>query len=290
VIQLQALSAQKATQDILKQTEISPFVLERLWREAMVARKLLWVERQLHQAATALKTLLKEAFTVKGDDYGLATVRQLIVDTYSEALLQQGDLKALATLAATHKQPYWQGYASFLQGRMGLAHKQWCHSSHLSTKETPSWEETVLAMAQLTLTYWPHYLHLRNRLEQTVTDLYRTQQLEPLDRVLSYLDSFAQVNGEVYKLAGRALLYQGEWGVSLQLLHKAVQQQPFDAETYYHLGEWYVANRQWESATRCLRQTLFIYPDYLPAQWLLHSFTPLSSPEAASESGWPQSA
>lgn len=270
--------------------QMEAFQLEALFRQVSTARQQVWqpekavsvIEIQacvqacqtvLQAVAKAKKTGSTKARTSAEESVqGIVWqgVQQYALDTLANITLHTRHYSVLQQVLQQHPSPYWQGKLALLQGKFGTAHKHWQKLAP-TPQHHPHWEETLLTVVQQELSHWPHYLHLRNRLEEVVQELYHTQQPEPLDALLRYLEAFAQINGEVYKLVGRAFLYCGVWSLSLQLLHKALQHQPFDAETYYHLGEWYVANRQWVQAKRCLQQTLMIYPSYSPAQWLLAS-------------------
>ncbi|MFN8615186.1 MAG: hypothetical protein U0003_04670 [Vampirovibrionales bacterium] len=88
-----------------------------------------------------------------------------------------------------------------------------------------------------------------------------------------------QINPEVPKLMGRALLHANQPENRCTLLLLGQQTVPNDVEVYFHLGQCYQALGNIPAAQRCLNQCLLMSPDFRPAQWLLDSLVTPPSPQ-----------
>jgi tetratricopeptide (TPR) repeat protein len=227
-------------------------------------------------------------------------LNHLLVDTASEAYLASGQYQRAAKLLERYNLPERAGWAWILAGDLQQAFHQWQpflvqaqavavsasittaspeeHPTKASSSVVPltpqlasqaGWLVTQWGLLNNQFYQWPTLLQLRNALENDLTQLIQAERLTVVDAYLAKLDWLAQVNIECYKLVGRSLLYLGLFNPAYQLLLKAHATIVIDAEGYYHLGQYYVACKQYQHATLMLRQCLWVNPAYQPAQVLL---------------------
>jgi len=234
------------------------------WGDLMPARRALFVEKDARKALQLLPINLLEVEVSKHS----LPVQNAMIDIASQAYLQTGQLKQATLL--------WQRYGRYEQACLGfICMRQYPHARKMITALTPKrqayWAEVVLRACSNQLDVWPSFLHLRNRLEGDLMLMLRFDALDCLEQVMAYLNSFALLNPEVFKLVGRLFTTQGLLQQAYYLLQRSLEKNPLDPENYFHLGQLYLEMKQREKAKLMLRQALFINAEYTPVQDLLAS-------------------
>lgn len=239
------------------------------WETLKLARKHLWQEGN-PQAAIALLASLEGSFEHLWQ-------WRLWQDSLCNAYVLMSDWQRLEGVAQRLQHPYFWGKALLRQGRLPQAFGVWqaCRSSEAHPKHL-CWEGLLEAICADTLLEWPAFLQLRNRSEESIGDLYLGQHWDGLNAFLSYVESLSQVNPELFKLVGRALLFAGESDTAYALLQRALAVNPMDAEVYYHLGQWYALQGRVAEGIAVLKQNQWIAPNYVPAADLLAELAPPS--------------
>ena len=185
------------------------------------------------------------------------------VDCMGQALMQSAQWAAAQQHYSYFKRWELAGLCAVAQNQLPQAITLWRQQLQHQPK---AWPHSLQSLLQRNLQHWPSFLQLRCRLEYTLWVLYHSQQWPPLDLLLAYMDLLAQVNPEVYKLAGRTLLHCQQFSSAKVLLSKAQQAMVTDSENYFHLGQWYQASQQPSEAQRMFKQCLLMQPSYTPAK------------------------
>jgi tetratricopeptide (TPR) repeat protein len=228
-------------------------------------RTLLWVNKD---AKEAFKQLPINPLEVDVHHYPTA-IRHLVVDLTAEIFLQRNDVTRALLLFKKYERHEDVMLCLVAKKSYKEAEAYWQTHGKRLPNENHAWAETLVATVKGNLTFWPTFLQLRNRLE---SDVYRFGQLkayDALDNLLAYVVSFAMLNPEVYKLAGRALMFNGFQVQARPLLEQAIRNNPIDAESYFHMAQFYISNRLPHRACLLLRQVLLMNPTYTPAHALL---------------------
>jgi tetratricopeptide (TPR) repeat protein len=228
-------------------------------------RHALWVEKDTKEA---FKQLPLNPLEVDVHHYPTA-IRNLMMDLTAEIFFQRNDLTRAVLLFKKYQRHEDVVLCLVAKKAYAEAETYWKQHGITMPDGSHTWAETLMATAKGSLTFWPTFLQLRNRLE---SDVYRFGQLkayDALDNVLAYVVSFAMLNPEVYKLAGRALMFNGFQVQARPLLEQAIRNNPLDAESYFHMAQFYLTNRLPERAHLLLRQVLLMNPTYSPAEALL---------------------
>lgn len=161
---------------------------------------------------------------------------------------------------------YQAGYCAMLLGDLDRTRTLW---SRLLAERQNHWCLTLFGMITQQLQAYPTLFQIRNHIECDITALIAANQLDYLEKMLSYIDCLTQVNLETPKFTGRALMY-ADWldraGAYLIQGQKAL---PNDPEIYFHLGQYSIALQHYQEARLMLKQCLLISPTYRPAAELL---------------------
>lgn|GEM_PF-4044888 len=231
------------------------------WIDFQASRDFLWTQKSPQQALDALPV------SPLGRDLSelAAPLRALCVDLAGEAYLQLKDAHRARLVYREHKR--WE-HVAFCSVALG----DWASVRHaveqLDSKH--SWSVILESAAKGELQQWPSFLHLRNRLEGDIYTLYQLEAFDVLDNLLAYLSSFSQLNNEVFKLAGRTLITLGLHVQAGNLIKRAIEINPVDAESYYHRAQLYIACKQPRSARLLLKQVILMSPRYIPAYTLMN--------------------
>lgn len=233
------------------------------WPDFDAARHALWVAQDPKRALKLLP-----ASPLHQDISAMeAPLQRLCVDLAAEAYLQLGDAHRAriifekfehwegATFCSIALQDYEAGYATLCKH---------AESSHAL------WVQVLYYGCLGQLSTWPTFLNLRNRLESDVARLYQLEGFTQLDNLLSYLNSFSQINPEVFKYTARCLMYLGLNVQAQPLFQRAIGLSPIDAEGYFHLAELQLATQENQHALLLLKQVKQMAPFYTPA-WQLEA-------------------
>lgn len=232
--------------------------------DLLPARQALFVEKNARRALQLLpiNPLEVEVFSQT------LPVQNVLIDLASQAYLQTGQLKEATLL--------WKRYGRHEQACLGfICMRQYPPAREMITALTPKqqayWAEVVFRACSNQLDVWPSFLHLRNRLEGDLMLMFRFDALDCMEQVMAYLNSFALLNPEVFKLVGRLFTTQGLLQQAYYLLQRSLERNPLDPENYFHLGQLYLEMKQRHKAKLMLRQALLINAEYTPVQDLLAS-------------------
>jgi tetratricopeptide (TPR) repeat protein len=234
------------------------------WADLLPARHALFVEKD---ARKALQLLPIDPF-FGGLSSQSIPFQNALIDVASHAYLQTGQLKEATLL--------WKRYGRFEQACLGfICMRQYQPAREMIAALTPKrqayWAEVVFRACSNQLNVWPSFLHLRNRLEGDLMLMFRFDALDCMEQVMAYLNSFALLNPEVFKLVGRVFTANGLLQQAYFLLQRSLEKNPLDPENYFHLGQLYLEMKQRHKAKLMLRQALSINAEYTPVQDLLAS-------------------
>ncbi len=232
------------------------------WHDLQEARTALWLEGN---PAKALKSLpvnpLKQDVTTLP-----VALKNVVLDVAITAHIELKQFENACFLMQTHQR--WEPLI-LLQIGMRRVDVALQTLQHLPPKSSPYWGEHLLSISQNQLQLWPSFLQLRNRLESDIRTLFRMNALDAIDQLVGYLNSFSQLNPEVFKLVGRCFVYCELYPQAYHLLQHACRLNPLDAESYFHLGELYMRTSQKQKARIMFRQALMMNATYEPARMLL---------------------
>jgi tetratricopeptide (TPR) repeat protein len=238
------------------------------WHSFTPAREAFWVQNDAQKALTLLPVNLDDHEQVA---LLPSKIQRMAVDLIGQLRVKTGLLDDAINLYTEHQRWEQATACALYQDNASLA-VQFLEPLAQQGKTT-FWADILYCACTNQLSTWPHFLHLRNRLENDLTFFYLYNRLDYMDSLLAYLNSFAHLNPEVFKLAGRTLVYLGLREQGTYLLKQSLEQNPFDAENYYHLAECALLDGLDQDARRFLKQVCWINPAYTPARDLLHTLT-----------------
>jgi tetratricopeptide (TPR) repeat protein len=232
------------------------------WQDLHDARTALWLEENPRKALELLPlNPLKEDLSTLP-----VGMRNLVLDLAITAHIELKQLENASFLLQTHKR--WEQLV-LLQIAMRRMEQASQTLKNLPTKSASYWAEHLLAISKNQLMHWPTFLQLRNRLESDIRTFFSLNAFDAIDQLVGYLNSFSQLNPEVFKLVGRCFVYCGLYPQAYHLLQHSCKLNPVDAESYFHLGELYLRTAQKEKSRLMLTQALMMNPACEPAKVLL---------------------
>ena len=111
----------------------------------------------------------------------------------------------------------------------------------------------------------PSYLQIKCYFESFFDILLENKQNEFCDMFLKNINVLEDINCEVYKYIGRALLNNDYDELAYDYLNYAIQILDDDIEAFYMLGEYYLKYNKIDKASSCFEKILKINNLYYPA-------------------------
>lgn len=111
----------------------------------------------------------------------------------------------------------------------------------------------------------PSYLQIKCYFESFFDILLENKQNEFCDMFLKNINVLEDINCEVYKYIGRALLNNDYDELAYDYLNYAIQILDDDIEAFYMLGEYYLKYNKINKASSCFEKILKINNLYYPA-------------------------
>jgi tetratricopeptide (TPR) repeat protein len=234
------------------------------FKDFQPAREALWIEKNPN---TALQRLPINPLEQPVGSYS-PPIQNLAIDLCGEIFMQRGDLARALLLFKKYARHEEVVICLVAQKKYAEA-AAYCRSIPSEGSQYHPWRLTLMSTAQGNLNFWPSYLQLRNRLESDVHRLCQIKALDALDNLLAYVISFGLLNPEVFKLAGRTLMFNGFHVQAKRLLEQAIVTNPLDTEAYFHIAEFYKLGRKYPQARLMLKQVLLMNATYTPAAYHL---------------------
>lgn len=161
---------------------------------------------------------------------------------------------------------YQQGFCKLLQGDKASARKIW-----YSAQENSAiiWGKVLLGILDYKLEAIPTFLQVRNFAESTLHYLFKANQTEFAHKLIGAKEFLADCNIETYKYFGRVFIDNNLEDLAFDYLQKAIDVIPQDYEAYFHLGDWYLKNKNIAMAKKSYKRVLEINPYHTPAAKIL---------------------
>ena len=162
---------------------------------------------------------------------------------------------------------YEAGYCQFAVGNIKLAKQIWENSKIDSP--AINWGLSIISLINLTIPKQLSFFQIRNFLERDLDLLIKNHQIKYVENVISAADILSEYNAETYKFIGRVLLNNGYKIQSYEFFEKSRDIYYADPETHYLLAQYYISQNEYNAATKILKKSLAINPNYFPATNLL---------------------
>lgn len=182
--------------------------------------------------------------------------------------LQTNQYKEASEIYSELDLPYQQGFCELLQGHFSIAQRVW-----LGAENSPAinWARCLLDYIWGDYFQNPTFLQIRNFYELSIEYFLQANQTVYAENLINCVPDLAEVNMEVYKYTGRALLNSDYYSFCLQFFQKSAEIMPQDPEIYFHIGQYYLKCNNIVNAKFNLEKCLRLNSAYTSAELLLKS-------------------
>ena len=159
---------------------------------------------------------------------------------------------------------YELGLCYLLEGNLKETKKIWLKLDK-NKNSMINFSRSMLGFIENKIKDLPSYLQIKCYFESFFDILLENKQNEFCDMFLKNINVLEDINCEVYKYIGRALLNNDYDELAYDYLNYAIQILDDDIEAFYMLGEYYLKYNKIDKASSCFEKILKINNLYYPA-------------------------
>lgn len=125
----------------------------------------------------------------------------------------------------------------------------------------------------------PSFFQIRNFMEFTIYHLLLSKNEKHLQLLFKQLDKLLKINMDSEKLIGYAYFHFGKLDEAIKFLNNSINQNQFDGEIFYNLGQIYLLKNLPYEALSMLENARLLMPDHYPTCALIEKVqNAISSP------------